>query len=154
MRIKEEKTTRETAGVRSVENVWWRELGWHALRASDTYIFKSTDCFQGLNAHQNWGEALQKHLHTSALFFILQPQQRLWTNVLHGISGALWKINVTNDDFFFKIYMQKSNWFLFFRSVSRKKKCHLYKCVQFGTEEQVVMVTLHWRKDFLRCENA
>lgn len=116
MRIKEEKTTRETPGVRSVENVWWRELGgggieengWHALRASDTYIFKSTDCFQGLNAHQNWGEALQKHLHTSALFFILQPQQRLWTNVLHRISGALWKINVTNDDFFFKFTCKRA----------------------------------------------
>lgn len=38
------------------------EKGRHALKASDTYIFKYTNCFQGPNAHQNQGEVLQNNL--------------------------------------------------------------------------------------------
>lgn len=44
---------------------------------------------------------------------------------------------------FFLNLHAKEQLILILQSVSRKKKCHLYKCVQFGTEEQVVMVTLH-----------
>lgn len=38
------------------------EKGTHALKASDTYIFKCTNCFQGLSAHWHHREAPQNNV--------------------------------------------------------------------------------------------
>lgn len=50
------------------------EKGRHAVKASDTYIYKCTNCFQGLSAQKHHREAPQNNLTLKFKLLIMEPQ--------------------------------------------------------------------------------
>lgn len=62
------------------------EEGRHALKASDTYIFKCTNCFPDLNVSENQGEALQNSLTVRLQTQDLGASAEAWNQ--RGISAA------------------------------------------------------------------
>jgi len=129
-------------------------------KASDTYIFKCTDCFQGLNTHQPQSEALQNTftllLQTFHFAASTEAQNKcsrwhIWSCV------ARWpisKLSILIADFK-NVQIKEKLMYIFLRSLGGKKVIKRFMCgFQTCNKEPLCcwsswqLIARHWAQSF------